>query len=216
MFLSLISMSKKDAILHAATVLFAEKGYKDTSMAELARLTGVAQGTIFYHFKNKEELFRCILEEFRRSIIEEFERHVRPEGFATGLDMLEDALGFYLHLAASMEARFLILHRHDAYELAKTNPVCREHLEAIYNCFVDIFERAIDLGQKDGSMRTLPARKAALIVYTMVDGLVRFNTYELYDSGALHDELLDSCRRMLQRNESLVGKSHNDQAVPVC
>jgi len=44
---------KKQRILEAATVLFAEKGFKDTSIAELAGITDTAQGTIFYHFKNK-------------------------------------------------------------------------------------------------------------------------------------------------------------------
>ncbi len=48
-------------ILQSATRLFSENGFKETSMADLAKVTGVAQGTIFYHFKNKEELFLSIL-----------------------------------------------------------------------------------------------------------------------------------------------------------
>lgn len=190
-------MKKKESIFQVATVLFAEKGYKDTSMAELARLTGVAQGTIFYHFKNKEELFIEILEEFRKSIVSEFEKHLKKKSFATGMEKLKEALSFYLYLAEVMEERFLILHRHDAYELAKSNPTCRDNLEAIYNCLVDIFVDAIELGQKDGSVRNVPARKAALIIFTMADGLIRFNTYEVYEAKALYDELLDSCCRIL-------------------
>ena len=196
-------MTKKESILQVATVLFAEKGYKDTSMSELARLTDVAQGTIFYHFKNKEELFRKILEEFRKSIIAEFENHVKNKPFSSGMEMLEAALSFYLHLAESMEAGFLILHRHDAYELARINRACRNDLEAIYNCLVDIFLEAIVRGQKDGSVRAIHARKAALIIFTMVDGLVRFNTYEVYDAEALYDEFLDSCRRMLRARKTV-------------
>ena len=65
----------------------------------------------------------------------------------------------------------------------------------------ETFEEAIRLGQRDGSMRDTHARKAAFIVFTMVDGLVRFDTYEVYDSGTLYDELLDSCRRMLQNHQ---------------
>ena len=40
-------MNKKDQILQVATKMLSLKGYKDTSMAELAKITGVAQGTIF-------------------------------------------------------------------------------------------------------------------------------------------------------------------------
>ncbi len=203
-------MTRREAILNSATRLFAEKGYKDTSMAELARLTGVAQGTIFYHFNNKEELFLEILKDFKLSIIQEFENHIKENRFENGLTMLENALAFYLYMAGAMEDRFLILHRHDAYELAKINPVCREHLEAIYNCLVDIFEQAILLGQKDGSVRDIPARKEALIVFTMVDGLARFNTYDLYDAGGLYDDLLNACRRMLSNENILKEETNTD------
>ncbi|PKN61758.1 MAG: TetR/AcrR family transcriptional regulator [Deltaproteobacteria bacterium HGW-Deltaproteobacteria-15] len=194
--------ARKEAILKAAANLFAERGFNETSMAELAKVTGVAQGTIFYHFNNKEELFLKVLDDFRTSITQEFENHIKEKNFTTGLEKVEGALNFYLYLAGSMEERFRILHRHHAYELARINPVCRVHLESIYSCLVDIFEKAILLGQQDGSIREMDARKAALIIYTMVDGLVRFNTYDLYDGGVLSNELFESCRRILENNKS--------------
>ena len=43
------------------------------------------------------------------------------------------------------------------------------------------------------------------IVLTMVDGLVRFRDYNLYDAAALHSELLSAVRRML-RNPSCEGR----------
>lgn len=195
-------MSRKEAIKAAGTMLFAEKGFKDTSMAELSKMTGAAEGTIFYHFKNKEELFLTILEKVKEDIIREFEGYLRETSFKNGLEMIQGAITFYLQLGAAMENRFLLLHRHDAYELAKGNATCRRHLEAIYDCLLDIFEQGIVLGQKDGSIREMPARKAALIIFSMVDALVRFDTYNLYEAGGLYNELMESCRRMLEKRES--------------
>lgn len=195
-------MKKKQAILQTATRLFSEKGFKDTSMSELSRITGAAEGTIFYHFKNKEELFLSILEKVRADITEEFGRFVSEREFESGLDMMEGIISFYIYLAGTMEDPFLLLHRHYPYELAEVNSVCREHLEAIFNCLADIFEAAVLLGQRDGSIGEMPARKTALIVLTMVDGLVRFKTYNLYDAGALYNELIEACRRMLQNHNS--------------
>ncbi|HAS89092.1 MAG TPA: TetR/AcrR family transcriptional regulator, partial [Desulfovibrio sp.] len=43
-------------------------------------------------------------------------------------------------------------------------------------------------------------RKTALIIFTMVDGLVRFKNFNLYDAGALFNELIESIRRMLKPN----------------
>ena len=185
--------------MYAATRLFSEKGFEDTSMSDLSKAIGVAQGTIFYHFENKEKLFLSILEELKEDITNEFDKYLSERQFETGLDMMEGAVSFYLYLAGAMEDRFLLLHRHDAYELAKVNPTLRRDLESIYSGLADIFERAIIRGQEDGSIGDMPAKKTALIIFAMVDGLTRFNTYNLYDAGVLYNELIESCRRILQK-----------------
>jgi len=192
-------MSKKDTILQAATKLFSEKGFKETSIAELSKTTGAAEGTIFYHFKNKENIFLSILEDTKNRVMAEFERYMEEEKFDTGLDMLEGVCSFYFYLAGAMEEQFLLLHRRHPHELAEVNPVCREHLEAIYNSFVNGFEQAILVGQKDGSIRTMSRKRTALIIFSMVDGLVRFKTYNLYDAGSLHKEFIELCHSMLQK-----------------
>jgi hypothetical protein len=110
-----------------------------------------------------------------------------------------------------MEEGFLLLHRYDLYQLAEVNTVCRGYLEDIYNCFVDIFERAVVRGQKDRSIRKLPPRKTALIIFSMVDGLVRFHTFKLYDAGALYSEMLEACRRILENGgKKGTGETHAD------
>jgi hypothetical protein len=114
---------------------------------------------------------------------------------------MEAALSFYMHLAGTMGERFLLLHRHDAYELAEVNTKCRQHLEEIYECLADMFEQAILVGQKDGSIGNIPAKKTALIIFAMVDGLVRFNTYNLYHANALYKDLMVLCRRMLEQKK---------------
>lgn len=193
------AMTKKDAILQAATFLFARKGYKDTAMGELSRMTGAAEGTIFYHFKNKQEIFLTILRNLKEDILPEFERYRKAESEKTGLDMVEETVGFYLYMTKSREDLFSLLHQRYAYELAETNPECRDILEAIYDCFIDIFERAIDAGQRDGSIDpAITARKSALIVFSLADSMVRFRMNNLYDVGALYREMIESCRRMLE------------------
>ncbi|RPJ15272.1 MAG: TetR/AcrR family transcriptional regulator [Desulfobacteraceae bacterium] len=191
-------MTKKAAILQCATGLFAMKGYKETSMAELAKVAEIAQGTIFYHYGTKEVLFLSILQAFKEDLSAEFESHFNSATSRNGLEMVEDVISFYFNIADKMQDRFLLLHRHDAYELAQGNPLCREHLEAIYTCLVDMFEKAIVTGQRDGSITSLPARKVALIIFTMVDSLVRFNTYRLYSAGTLANELISACRAILK------------------
>ncbi|MDY6852949.1 MAG: TetR/AcrR family transcriptional regulator, partial [Thermodesulfobacteriota bacterium] len=52
--------------------------------------------------------------------------------------------------------------------------------------------------QTDGSIGEMPARKTALLVFAMVDGLVRFKIYNLYAAGSLYSELIASVRRLLE------------------
>jgi hypothetical protein len=103
----------------------------------------------------------------------------------------------YLHLAGTMEDQFLLLHRHFPYQMAETSPVGRSHLESIYTCLLDIFEAGIQQGIRDGSVTVDDPRKTAMILFAMVDGIARLNTYRVYDAGTLFDSLITGCRRQL-------------------
>ncbi|MCP3027335.1 TetR/AcrR family transcriptional regulator [Halobacillus sp. A5] len=52
---------KQTQILKAAVETFAEKGYASTSTSEIAAKAGVAEGTIFRHYKTKKELLLSIV-----------------------------------------------------------------------------------------------------------------------------------------------------------
>lgn len=195
-------MTKKEAILIAGTKLFARKGFSGTSMAELAEMTGIAGATIFYHFSNKEELFLAVLENTKNGLLKAFDDYFSEKIFETGLEMVEGVISFFLYMAGLREEWFMLLHRNHPYRLAEVNPVCRRHLEVIYNCFVDIFERAIIRGKDDGSIRDVSSHKTALILLSMVDGVVRFKTYQLYNAGALYNDLILLCRNMLQQQKT--------------
>lgn len=196
-------MSKLNAIIDAATLLFSRKGFKQTSMAELSDVTGAARGTIFHHFKNKEDLFIRVLNETQKSIISAFNEHQKNNNNSNGLEMVEAAIDFYLNLTLDKQDQFLMLHRHFPYQIAETNNVCRDYLESIYNCLVGIFEKGIVQGIKDGSIRTSSSQNTAMLLFAMVDGVARLNTYRLYHTGSLYQDLITSCRNMLSDRKDL-------------
>jgi AcrR family transcriptional regulator len=69
---------RRQDILAAAMELFAERGFRGTTTRDLASRAEVNEAIIFRHFKNKEELYRAILEhkacEDRDARVEEMER----------------------------------------------------------------------------------------------------------------------------------------------
>ena len=56
------SGEKKERILAAAEDTFAKKGYFETTIAEIAREAGVAEGTIYEYFANKKDLLYAVPE----------------------------------------------------------------------------------------------------------------------------------------------------------
>src|ERR1700731_4933788 len=57
---------KHDAILRAAIDVFAERGYFNAQVADVARAAGVAAGTVYLYFKNKDDLLVSIFERSMR------------------------------------------------------------------------------------------------------------------------------------------------------
>src|SRR5207302_1067534 len=55
------AQDSRDEILKAAMHLFANRGFHETSMSEVAREARVSKALIFWHFKTKEELFLAVL-----------------------------------------------------------------------------------------------------------------------------------------------------------
>lgn len=51
----------KDAIIRAAAACFAEKGYSQCSMQDIAQRSGLSKGAIYGHFTGKEELFKTMM-----------------------------------------------------------------------------------------------------------------------------------------------------------
>lgn len=55
---------RKEQILDCAKKLFAENGYYLTQISDIQKASGVARGTIYQYFKNKDDIFATILENF--------------------------------------------------------------------------------------------------------------------------------------------------------
>lgn len=56
-----IPSSGELAILEAAEILFAQKGFDAVSMSAIARLANTSKPNIYHHFKNKEDLYLAVM-----------------------------------------------------------------------------------------------------------------------------------------------------------
>src|SRR5436190_12596775 len=53
----------REALLAAALAVFAERGYRDASVDEVAERAGYSKGALYWHFSSKDDLFYALLEE---------------------------------------------------------------------------------------------------------------------------------------------------------
>jgi len=78
---------KREAILRAAKKLFMEQGYRNTSVRQIVKEANTSMGNLYFHFKNKLEIFTVISKEFmdilRNQIKQVYDLGFSPEiGFA--------------------------------------------------------------------------------------------------------------------------------------
>lgn len=59
-----MSKSTKENILMSSFRLFLQKGYKNTTMSQLVKVSGVSKGAFYHYFSSKEELFDHALEQY--------------------------------------------------------------------------------------------------------------------------------------------------------
>ena len=71
----------RDRILQAALGMFALKGFDDTSMEDIALAIGCSKGGLYYHFRDKEQLFANVIERCREARTLQ-ERRVLTEAWA--------------------------------------------------------------------------------------------------------------------------------------
>jgi AcrR family transcriptional regulator len=83
----------RDTIIKVAMDLFAERGYEQTTIAEIAEAAEVSPRTIFAYFPSKEDIVFCDFPQVQERLAKALRE--RPEG-ATALDALRD------FIAASM------------------------------------------------------------------------------------------------------------------
>ncbi|MGI2295698.1 TetR/AcrR family transcriptional regulator [Paenibacillus sp. GXUN7292] len=55
---------RRNEILDAADELFAQKGFDGTSTNDILEKVGIARGTLYYHFKSKEDIMDALIERY--------------------------------------------------------------------------------------------------------------------------------------------------------
>lgn len=141
-------LSNKHArILKAALKIFAEKGFYNTRISDIAKEANVADGTIYLYFKNKDDLLISLFEEEMGKISESMK-----EEMSKTPDLIEK-----LRIFASSHLNLVLKNRELAeviqVELRQSAKFMREYINKSFIGYINLVREVIQEGQKKGIFR---------------------------------------------------------------
>ena len=87
--------TRRQQILQAAIEIFGRSNFDDTSISEIARRAGVAEGTIYQYFKNKQDLFFSIPREKTKTFSAQLDLYLK--GVTDAREKIRKFAWYYLH-----------------------------------------------------------------------------------------------------------------------
>jgi len=158
---------KREAILRAAIKIFAGFGYFNSKVSDIAAEAGVADGTVYLYFKNKEDILHSIFDRAMAEFIAEGKREI------AGLDGPRERLARIaeLHLEKLGADRDLAVVFQ--VELRGSIKFMQEFSAAGFAEYLEIIARTIEEGQRTGDFsRGIKPVIAAKILYGCLDEMV--------------------------------------------
>jgi len=178
---------KRGAILRAATKVFAEKGYFNSKVADIAKEAGIADGTVYLYFKSKDEILHSLFDRAMAEFIEEGKKELAQ--LETAEEKLRRIAQLHLEkLGADREMAIVF-----QVELRGSTKFMEEFSAAGFAEYLDIIRQSFDEGQKSGVFRKdLKPITCAKILYGALDEMVTnwILSRKSYPLAPMADEVL--------------------------
>jgi TetR/AcrR family fatty acid metabolism transcriptional regulator len=186
---------KRDAILRAAIDVFAERGYFNAQVADVARAAGVAAGTVYLYFRSKDDLLISIFERGMRDALAEGRAAV--EALADPRERLRRFAR--LHLARLGRDRNLAVVFQ--VELRQSTKFMQRFSATLLREYLGLLRNAIAEGQREGLLRDdIKPTVAAKMLFGALDEMatnwiLSRRRYQLEaDADAIVDLFLNGAR----------------------
>jgi TetR/AcrR family fatty acid metabolism transcriptional regulator len=139
--------SKYYRILEAAVKVFARQGFHQSTVAQIAKEAGVADGTIYLYFKNKDDILVNFFSFKAKQVFDCFRREV-----GRGADSVEK-LGNLVraHLGEfQRDPDMAIVYQVETHQSSR---LAEEQIRAMAKMYQDILEEIVEQGQEEGTIR---------------------------------------------------------------
>lgn len=164
-----MNIKPRQKILAAADHLFNQKGIQATSLADISKEAVVSKGTLFYHFKSKDDLILEIATQYIKTVEAEMVAQIENKKEEQTLSSL--ALQLINRVIAAKQRNRL--HLYLIEESINRSPSIRTVLNELYSQWLKMITSAIEpmLGDR--------AAASAQVLLAMTDGLIIQKTIEI-------------------------------------
>jgi TetR/AcrR family fatty acid metabolism transcriptional regulator len=138
---------KYHLILEAAVKVFARQGFYQSTVAQIAREAGVADGTIYLYFKNKDDILVHFFQYKTKQVFERFRAEVNHA--ENSLDKLRNLIK--RHLAEFQRDRDMaILYQVGTHQIDR---LAEDQIREMSKMYQDLISEIVEAGQQEGSIR---------------------------------------------------------------
>ncbi len=149
---------RKSEILDVAEQLFAEKGFDNASTNDIINRIGIARGTLYHHFKSKEEILDAIVDRMTREKIAYAAKIIEDKN----IPVLDRLTLSYMSLNVDSKAGIEVLEQMHKPQNALLH---QKMQESVINGVVPLMEKLIREGNEAGIFDTaFPANAAEMII----------------------------------------------------
>jgi TetR/AcrR family fatty acid metabolism transcriptional regulator len=159
--------SKRERILRAAVDVFAEHGYFNAKVAQIAKAAGVADGTIYLYFDGKEDLLITIFREHTRNYLRSLEQSLANINKAE--ERLKVAVRHHLETLGRDRALAVVSQVELRHSLKFLSLFSQEEVKD----YLNVIRKIVEHGQAEGSFRrNIHPQLVAKAIFGVLDEMV--------------------------------------------
>jgi len=155
---------RRAQIVEAAFSCFAEKGYHATTMDDIVRTSGLSKGSLYWHFRSKEDVFLAVFDAFAEEVFATWDS-LLAEGCGT-LDVLDGVTRRTIEQMGIDGAAMR------AWGEFMSHPQARERLGEVYRRTREKLVASLQRDVADGRVCDLPLQGMAAALTAATEGLV--------------------------------------------
>ena len=138
---------KRNRILRAAINIFSQKGFFNSKVSEIARASGVADGTIYLYFKNKEDLLISLFEEKMGEVVADVRQRISSG--AGALAKLRIFIDRHMDLLEREAGLIEVLQ----VELRQSKKFLKDYTPVKFFEYLEVISDILEEGKREGVFR---------------------------------------------------------------